>query len=323
MNEIDAACVILACLAAAAPAWALEPDVLQRYGGTYSVQCADAASPRLRITADALLVERGAQRLTGLRPQASYSYFGQSPPPGYEVALLSQERGAPELTFIVYRDRGGLYLQFDAEPRIMAALGRPAANAKYRDCDAARSQREGAAAGRQAKQDAKEAAALAAASPLADARFKAAYHAALGPRVSERWLARLEGPAPEPRRLRLAGDEYVLHARLQGARLPRQQPGAALLAGARRGLRQGVRGRRALDPDRRAAAGRRRRARTPVAQGMAAKRLSPPARAFSRHACVFGRRFSALTSLREVSLRRKQRDFQSPCLSASDVNASA
>jgi hypothetical protein len=204
--------LILACVAAALPAWALEPDVLQRYGGTYSVQCADAASPRLRITADALLVERGAQRLTGLRPQASYSYFGQSPPPGYEVALLSQERGAPELTFIVYRDRAGLYLQFDAEPRIMAALGRPAANAKYRDCNAARSQREGAAAERQAKQDAKEAAALAAASPLADARFKAAYHAALGPRVRERWLARLEGPAPEPRRLRLGGDEYVLHS---------------------------------------------------------------------------------------------------------------
>ena len=204
--------LILACVVASVPARALEPDVMQRYGGTYSVQCADAASPRLRITAEALLVERGDKRLTGSRPQASYSYFGQSPPPGYEVALLSQERGAPELTFIVYRDRGGLYLQFDAEPRIMAALGRPPANAKYRDCDAARSRREGAAAGRQALQDAQDAAALAAASPLADARFKAAYHAALGAHVRQQWLARLEGPAPEPRRLRLAGDEYVLHA---------------------------------------------------------------------------------------------------------------
>lgn len=204
--------LILACLAVAAPAWALEADVLQRYGGTYAVRCGDIASPRLRITADALLVERGTQRLAGPKPQASYSYFGQSPPPGYEVALQSQERGAPELTFVVFRDRAGLYLHFDAEPRIMVAIGRPPANAKYRDCDAARSQREGAAAGRQAKQDAKEAAALAAASPLADARFRAAYHSALGPRVRQRWLARLEGPAPEPRRLRLAGDEYVLHA---------------------------------------------------------------------------------------------------------------
>jgi hypothetical protein len=219
MIGVDAGCasmrrvLILACsIAAAGPARALEPEVLQRYGGTYSMQCADASSPRLRITADALLVERGARRLVGPKPQAAYSYFGQSPPPGYEVALQSQERGAPELTFVVFRDRGGLYLQFDAEPRVMAALGRPPANTKYRDCDAARNQREGAAAGRQALQDAKEAAALAAASPLADARFKAAYHAALGARVKEHWLARLDGPAPEPRRLRVAGDEYVLHA---------------------------------------------------------------------------------------------------------------
>jgi hypothetical protein len=45
--------LMLACLAAAAPVWALEPDVLQRYNGTYSMRCGDAASPRLRITADA------------------------------------------------------------------------------------------------------------------------------------------------------------------------------------------------------------------------------------------------------------------------------
>jgi hypothetical protein len=44
--------LMLACLAAAAPVWALEPDVLQRYHGTYSMRCGDAASPRQRLTAD-------------------------------------------------------------------------------------------------------------------------------------------------------------------------------------------------------------------------------------------------------------------------------
>lgn len=50
---------------AAAPAWcyaALDADTLKLYGGTYSPDCRDPAALRLRVMADALMVEQGNSR---------------------------------------------------------------------------------------------------------------------------------------------------------------------------------------------------------------------------------------------------------------------
>ena len=76
-----------AFVAAGAPLWAqnkLDVDALKQYGGVYSSDCSSATAPRLRVVADALMVEQGTKRLTGRNVQAAYSYFGQSPPPNYE-----------------------------------------------------------------------------------------------------------------------------------------------------------------------------------------------------------------------------------------------
>lgn len=45
---------------------------------------------------------------------------------------------------------------------------------------------------------------------LYDPKAKAAYHQALGPLAKERWLARLDGPSPQNKRIQAAGAEYVL-----------------------------------------------------------------------------------------------------------------
>jgi hypothetical protein len=47
---------------------------------------------------------------------------------------------------------------------------------------------------------------------LLDPRFRAAYYRALGARVKEQWLAKLDGPSPPTRRVSVAGREYVLVA---------------------------------------------------------------------------------------------------------------
>lgn len=44
---------------------------------------------------------------------------------------------------------------------------------------------------------------------LLDPKVKAAYYKALGPLVRERWLARLDGPSPQNKRVKVAGMDYV------------------------------------------------------------------------------------------------------------------
>jgi hypothetical protein len=79
-----------AFVAAGAPAWSQStPDAqaLKLYGGAYSSDCSNSTAPRLRVVADALMVEQGTKRMTGHNVQAAYSYFGQSPPPAVASEL--------------------------------------------------------------------------------------------------------------------------------------------------------------------------------------------------------------------------------------------
>jgi hypothetical protein len=47
------------------------------------------------------------------------------------------------------------------------------------------------------------------ASPLADPEFKRAYYRALGPKVRETWLARLDGPSPGQKSVLVAEADYI------------------------------------------------------------------------------------------------------------------
>ncbi len=44
---------------------------------------------------------------------------------------------------------------------------------------------------------------------LNDAKFKSAYYKELGPKVKESWLAKLDGPAPLVKKIKVAGTEYL------------------------------------------------------------------------------------------------------------------
>lgn len=205
-----AAALSLFVAGAAAAQERLPPDLLQRFGGRYAVDCANPAAPAVLVQADALLVEHKGQRLTGRKVQAAYSYYGNSPPPNYQVALLSEVRPSPgmDLMFTVFSDRRGPYITLDAGDKLAPVLGRPLLSARFRHCDKG-------AAGPAPQAPRPPAAAAEATSPgelLRDPAFAARYRQSLGPLARERWIARLEGPAPQLRGVTLNGVPYQLAA---------------------------------------------------------------------------------------------------------------
>jgi hypothetical protein len=202
----------LICAAAfvlvAAPTWAqnkLDAQALKLYGGTYSSDCSSPAAPRLRVVADALMVEQGKKRLTGRDVQPAYSYFGQSPPPDYQVVLLSEVRAGLQLLFIVYRDKLGPYITLDGDSKVQLALGRDLLGRKYRSCNPASKETTSALPAATQSDTMVGPPEL-----LLDAKFKSAYYKALGPRVRESWLAQLDGPAPPIKKINIGGTEYLL-----------------------------------------------------------------------------------------------------------------
>ena len=185
-------------------------ESVRLYGGTYAADCANPAALRLRIDADALVVEKGSRSMTGAHPDPSYSFFGAQSPPDFQVALMSQVRTGAEITFLVYRGSAGRYLELQADPKVLAALGvRANDRTRYGDCDAGRRQADGAAAATDRRAAAQAAREATLASPLADREFARLYLQALGARSKEHWLAQLDGPSPPQQTVRIAGSDYV------------------------------------------------------------------------------------------------------------------
>jgi hypothetical protein len=204
--------VIALALAAsgAAHAAALDADTMRNFGGRYAVDCAAPTGVVLRVEPDALVIDVRGRTITGNKVQASYSFYGQNPPPGFAVALQSELRDGKELVFLVHQGTSGQRIELQADPKLMAALGAMATQ-KYRDCDEARNQRVAAAArgGRRQEVAAADAAARDTSDPLNHPRLKQAYLKALGARASLPWLAKLEGPGPERKRVRVDGADYT------------------------------------------------------------------------------------------------------------------
>lgn len=206
-------------LASGAQAQRLDADTLRAYGGTYSTDCAKADAPKLRAVADMIAVERGNQRLTGLKPQAAPGFFGNSPPRNYQMTLMGEVRGRYQMLFVIHRDRQGQYAVIEGDRQVKQALG-SLAGGRYKRCDAPAAAQ---AAPRQpapqqaapATPDARAATPAEDTSPtllLRDPKFRTPYFKALGAKQGERWLARLDGPAPQPRNVRVAGTDYLLLA---------------------------------------------------------------------------------------------------------------
>lgn len=200
------ACVAGLVLASAAAFAQLAPDALKEYGGRYAVDCADPASPRVIVTSNALVVEQGTQRMSGLNLQASVSAFGNSTPPaGFVVSLMSETKGGLELTGMVWTDRSGPYVQLDGSPKVRAALG-ALVNARFHDCDSGRAQRilaQQAADRADTKRD--DARRL----RNATGNFGRAWRRALGPLAKQGWLAKLAGsPEALDQTVKFGGVEY-------------------------------------------------------------------------------------------------------------------
>jgi hypothetical protein len=199
-------------ISAGEPTWGqrrLEPDILKLYGGTYSVDCGNATATRLRVVADALMVEQGNKRLTANNVQAQHSFFGRSAPPNYLVALTGEVRGGSDLFFLVFRDGSGQYITVDGDQKVQAALGKALLARKFHSCDGKGPQPATAPTPAPAP-TAQSSAIVGPPQLLEEARFKSAYYKALGPRAKEAWLAKLGGPAPAVKTVRVTGTEYLL-----------------------------------------------------------------------------------------------------------------
>ena len=129
---------VVACLLAASPVLAqagIDAPALRQFGGRYAADCANPAAPRLRVGADALLVEQAGQRMTGTNAQSAYSYFGNSAPPkNFQVALLGEVRGGPQLIFMVYADTAGPYILLDGDAKVLTALTKTLTRPPAKEC---------------------------------------------------------------------------------------------------------------------------------------------------------------------------------------------
>ena len=194
--------------AGAAHAAALDADTMRNFGGRYAVDCAVPGGVVLRVEPDALVIDVRGRTITGAKVLASYSFYGQNPPPGFAVALQSELRDGKDLVFLVHQGAGGQRIELQADAKLMAALGAMAAQ-KYRDCDEERNRRVAAASRGERRQAAAaaDAAARDTSDPLNHPRLKQAYLRALGARASLPWLAKLEGA--ERKRVRVDGAEYT------------------------------------------------------------------------------------------------------------------
>jgi hypothetical protein len=222
LNLADAYALVLACLFGVALAIApmpshaaLNAESMKLWGGTYSQNCSDPAAPRLRVTADALSVEQGSQRMVARNIDSAYSFFGNSPPKDFQVALMGEVRGGLQILFLIYKDRSGEYITLDGDPKVRAALGKPLLAAKHRHCDVQ------AAPVTTTQPSPASPAPAATAGPggapdvgflLADRKFKSTYLRAIGAKASERWLAQMDGPSPPTRVQTFESTPYVVIA---------------------------------------------------------------------------------------------------------------
>ncbi|HVZ70852.1 MAG TPA: Ivy family c-type lysozyme inhibitor [Polyangia bacterium] len=207
MNRLRASVIALVFVLAASTARAqtIDADSLNLYGGAYAVDCAVAKSPHLLVAADALTVTIGKKTLVGPKPMASYSYFGQSPPPDYQVAFLSDLPSVQQLVVIVSRDaKGALSAKVDAGPKNLAVVSKALAAKPFRRCVPEVKPQPNPLITAET-QVTESAWAL-----LDDPSFVPLYRRALGPAEKDAWLVGITGPSSANEKLDLGGTKFVL-----------------------------------------------------------------------------------------------------------------
>jgi hypothetical protein len=218
----------LLCTLAAAPALArdkLDNQAVARFGGTYAIDCNDKASPRLHVVPDALIVDRGKQRMTASNPTTRYYYFGSHPPKNFRVALLAKVRGEFELRFMVTDEGEGNLIEIQGADKVLGTLGPSVVGRSFRRCEGpgmmvargvpdkapnespVRDDGSATTGARLGTQDPAHAA-----HALEGQRFRKVWRDAVGIEGRTRWISNLEGPGIEPRWIELSGTRYVFNA---------------------------------------------------------------------------------------------------------------
>lgn len=187
----------------------LDPALIKAYSGVYAQDCTRVGALRLKFLGDSLVVEQGGKSAIGKNVQSAYSFLGQSPPADFQVALLSS--AGDDLQFVLFHNRSGLFAELGGGPKVVAVAGKAAMGKRYRHCDPNRNALPGAPAAAPGTPSAQAAAGpVGPTTLLRDPQFRRAHVSALGPLAREPWLARLDGPAPPLKNVKVAGTEYQL-----------------------------------------------------------------------------------------------------------------
>jgi hypothetical protein len=187
----------------------LDGHTIKAFAGTWQLDCANNASPKLTVFADALVFLHGDKRVAGARPESAASFLGPNQPPEYRTVLLSDAPGG-QLRAAIYQDKAGYFLQLDPDPKVQAAMGQSFGAQKFRRCDGGGATAAAKPALAAAPSKLPPLHEMGAGGLLLDPKAKAAYLAAIGPLARERWLAKLDGPSPQNKRLKVAGVDFVL-----------------------------------------------------------------------------------------------------------------
>lgn len=196
--------LVLLLLAAQAAHATLDAATERRYSGVYSNACSDHGALTVKFYGDVMMVERGGRSVTANRVRAQTApASGAAPGADFKGRITGEVRGGDGLSFALHHNADGLFAVIEGGAKSLAPLGAGVQGQRLRHCDPNRNALPGAAAAPVAQ------------SPvdlLRDAQFRAAYTKALGPLARERWLARLDGPAPPLRKVTIGGVEYTLAA---------------------------------------------------------------------------------------------------------------
>ena len=200
-----AAAALALCTAGAVPSAALaalDPATDRQVAGVYSNACGDRSQVMIRLYGDVLDVERGTLAVKANRLQVSKAAPTGAPVPDFKAVVRGDVKGGDGVVLVLSHNAKGLFARIDGSEKSLAPLGAGVIGQVLRHCDPNRNALPGAPLEVR----------LSPSELLRETRFKAAYLQALGPLAKERWLARLEGPAPELRKVKVAGSEFTLAA---------------------------------------------------------------------------------------------------------------
>lgn len=198
------AALLAAALGSAVPAHAkLDTATEGRYGGVYSNACSDAQALRVRFFGDFMTVERAGKAVNANRVRASKTHPSAGSAPDFAAVIRGEVAGGNGLSFVLHHNADGLFAVIEGDEHALAPLGPDVQGQRLRHCDPNRNRRPGAAPAAVPER---------AYDLMKDARFRAAWTKAIGPLSRQRWIAQLNGPAPELRSETLAGTAYTVGA---------------------------------------------------------------------------------------------------------------